>query len=848
MLEHTLRTYQSPTRLVQRLGAIRELGAEAALLGIRRPLLVTDPGVKAAGLLDTALEALRASDVEPVVFDRVKANPPVDLVDAGAAEYKKSGCDGLVAIGGGSSIDTAKGIGVVAAHDGSILDYEWGHDPIKNRIPPMIAVPTTAGTGSEVTLWAVITDPKRKIKFNVGGTSNIASWVALIDPELSVKLPGPVTAGTGMDALAHAVECYTMSYHQPFTDAVALLAMEYVARHLRVAFSQGENLQARYYMSAAAMLAGLAYGTDSAGAAHAMSQTAGGVHDAPHGARGRDGRRVRARAHRRGRDPEHAGAGLQRGRDPDARRQGLRRPADDRQPARRERRGLSKDLRAGIRHGQEPRPQGEVMTVDVARSLRKMFVDGEWVDSESGRHFDAVSPATGAVIAQVAEGTRADARQAVEAAHRARSAVAGLKGFERSRRLHRIADAIELRREDLARILTLDQGKPLLAEAYGEVGEAAEYFRIAAEDLKRLEGSVIPSASPSKLIFTRRVPRGVYGVITPWNWPLTMATELIAPALAAGNTVVWTPASSTSVISVALMECIAEGDFPPGAVNLVTGPGAEVGDEVAGHPLVDGVGFVGSTATGASVARRAAGKHVMLELGGNGPMIVFGDADIDHAVEGTIVGCYLCAGQSCTAGERILVHESVHDEYVAKLDAAAQKLKLGDPFAPDTTLGPLNNEGVATKMDDHIADALNSGARLVLGGRRAEGYPTRLYYPATILDAVTPQMLVSREETFGPIAPVIKFKDEAEAIAIANDSPYGLLGAVYTRDLSRALRMAEALEVGWVNINESSNYWEAHIPFGGRAGKRSGIGRVGGRGALEQMTDLKTVVIEIEGS
>src|SRR6266705_2610860 len=284
MLEHTLRTYQSPTRLVQRLGAIRELGSEASLLGIRRPLLVTDPGVKAAGLLDTALEALRSSDVEPVVFDRVKANPPVDLVDAGAAEYKAQGCDGLVAIGGGSSMDTAKGIGVVAAHDGSILDYEWGHSPIDKRIPPMIAVPTTAGTGSEVTLWAVITDPKRKIKFNVGGTPNIASWVAVIDPELTVKLPAAVTAGTGMDALAHAVECYTMSYHQPFTDAVALMAMEYVGRYLRVAFSQAANVEARYHMSAAAMLAGLAYGTDSAGAAHAMSQTAGGVHDAPHGA------------------------------------------------------------------------------------------------------------------------------------------------------------------------------------------------------------------------------------------------------------------------------------------------------------------------------------------------------------------------------------------------------------------------------------------------------------------------------------------------------------------------------------------------------------------------------------
>src|SRR5207245_1580360 len=284
MLEHTLKTYQSPTRRVQRLGAIQELGSEASQLGMRRPLLVTDAGVKAAGLLDVALESLRRSDVEPVVFDKVRANPGVELVDAGAAEYRSQGCDGLVAIGGGSSMDSAKGIGRAAAHDGSILDYEWGRSPIASRIPPMIAVPTTAGTGSEVTLWAVITDPDRKIKFNVGGTPNIAAWVALVDPNLTLNLPAGVTAGTGMDALTHAVECYTMAYHQPFTDAVALLAMEYCGRYLRVAFAQSHNLEARYHMSLAAMLAGLAYGTDSAGAAHAMSQTAGGVHDAPHGA------------------------------------------------------------------------------------------------------------------------------------------------------------------------------------------------------------------------------------------------------------------------------------------------------------------------------------------------------------------------------------------------------------------------------------------------------------------------------------------------------------------------------------------------------------------------------------
>ena len=487
------------------------------------------------------------------------------------------------------------------------------------------------------------------------------------------------------------------------------------------------------------------------------------------------------------------------------------------------------------------------MTIDVARSVKKMFVNGEWVESESGQFFDADSPATGEVIAQIPKGTRADAGRAVEAAHKARGPMASLKGFERSRRLHHVADTITKRREELGHLLSLDQGKPLLSEALGEVDETAEYFRIAAEDLKRLEGRVLPSASPSKLVLARHYPRGVYGVITPWNWPLTMAAELIAPALAAGNTVVWTPAPSTSVISVALMECIAEGDFPPGAMNLITGPGAEVGDEVAGHALVDGVGFIGSTVTGASVARRAAGKHVMLELGGNGPMIVFADANIGKAVEGAIVGCYLCAGQSCTAGERILVQEPVRDEFVARLADAARALRLGDPFDPETTLGPLNNEGVATKMDQHVADALKRGAKLVLGGERATGFPTRLYYHATILDGVEPDMRVSQEETFGPIAPIIKFKDEKQALVIANDSPYGLLGSVYTKDLSRALRFADALETGWVNINESTNYWEAHLPFGGRAGKKSGIGRVGGRFALEQMTDLKTIVIEIEG-
>jgi choline dehydrogenase len=276
----TIRTVEVPTRLVHGAGAITRLGEVVRELGVTRPLLVTDPGVAAAGLTERALEHLNGA----VVFDRVRPNPDIALIDEGAALYAESGCDGLVGLGGGSSLDTAKSIGVVARHGGSIVNYEWDHDPIVGRIPPLVAIPTTAGTGSEVTLWAVVTDHERKIKFNVGGTPLIGPHVALIDPELMLGLPPAVTAATGMDALSHAIECYTCDYHQAFNDAVALQAIELVAAWLRTAVDDGSNLEARTHMAHAATLGGMAYGTESAGAAHAMSQSAGGVHDCPHGA------------------------------------------------------------------------------------------------------------------------------------------------------------------------------------------------------------------------------------------------------------------------------------------------------------------------------------------------------------------------------------------------------------------------------------------------------------------------------------------------------------------------------------------------------------------------------------
>jgi choline dehydrogenase len=275
-----VRSVEVPTRIVHGPGALARLSETLSELGVTRPLLVTDPGVAAAGLVERALDHLQGAEV----FDEVRPNPDIALVDHGAEVYVESGRDGLVALGGGSSMDTAKSIGVVVQHGGSIRDYEWGHDPMERRIPSLVAIPTTAGTGSEVTLWAVITDHDRKIKFNVGGTPLIGPHVALVDPELMLGLPPSVTAATGMDALSHAIECFTCDYHQPFNDAVALHAMELAGRWLRLAVTDGSNLEARTHMAHAATLGGMAYGTESAGAAHAMSQSAGGVHDCPHGA------------------------------------------------------------------------------------------------------------------------------------------------------------------------------------------------------------------------------------------------------------------------------------------------------------------------------------------------------------------------------------------------------------------------------------------------------------------------------------------------------------------------------------------------------------------------------------
>jgi acyl-CoA reductase-like NAD-dependent aldehyde dehydrogenase len=475
-----------------------------------------------------------------------------------------------------------------------------------------------------------------------------------------------------------------------------------------------------------------------------------------------------------------------------------------------------------------------------------LFIDGHWTAAGTGAAFPATNPATSGEFATLSEGGRADTALAIDAAARAARTWGRTSPFERAAALERIAAIIDARRDELAAALTEDQGKPLQAEAYGEVEELIVYFRMAAADATRIEGLLPPSVDPAKRVLVQRVPKGVVGVITPWNWPYTMPAELIAPALAAGNTVVWNPARLTSSCSVQLARAIVDADLPPGVFNLVTGPGEAVGDELAGDPRVAAIGFVGSTRTGIRIAERAAGKELLMELGGNGPLVILADADLDAAVQATITACFLNAGQSCTAGERVLVDRRVHDAYLERLvETVSREVRLGNPLDGTTTMGPLNNERTAAKTEHHVTEAIERGATLRAGGRRAPEHGSPLFFQPTILDRVTESMEIAREETFGPVVPITAIDGPDQALEIVEGSPYGLLTAVFTRDLALGLRFAESARAGWVNINEGTNYWESHLPFGGRAGSQSGLGRVGGRFSIERMTELKTIVVNL---
>lgn len=484
------------------------------------------------------------------------------------------------------------------------------------------------------------------------------------------------------------------------------------------------------------------------------------------------------------------------------------------------------------------------MAVTV-RTLQN-FIGGDWAASTGDTVRSIVSPVSGETLADVPDASSEDIGRAVAAARAAQPKWAALSAWDRAKICHAIADLIDERREEFARELSQEQGKPYAAEALPDIDETAENFRIAAEDVKRMETAIIPSQDVNKRILTFRKPNGVYAAITPWNFPTLIPVELIAPGIAAGNTIVMKPSEWTPIAMANFMQIMADAGLPEGVVNVVYG-GGEVGEKLVTHPGIDCIGFIGSHTTAEKIVRAAGLKRSLIEASGNGPVIVCADADLERAAVGAVFGGFFCAGQVCCATERVLVHEQVYDAFLEEVLKAAAEWKLGDPFDDSTKVGPMNNEPTARKMDAHLEDAVAKGATVVRGGSRESGRPTRLYYEPTIVADVGVDTLINREETFGPIVPLIRVGSDEEALIVANDSHLGLQAAVYTSSLKRAFRYLDNLQVGNVVVNDSTDYWEAHEPFGGASGTQTGWGRIGGRYTMLDMTDLKTIVLDVGG-
>jgi acyl-CoA reductase-like NAD-dependent aldehyde dehydrogenase len=481
----------------------------------------------------------------------------------------------------------------------------------------------------------------------------------------------------------------------------------------------------------------------------------------------------------------------------------------------------------------------------TVRTLQN-FIGGDWVEATGEESREIVSPVSGERLADVPIASEADSARAARAARGAQPGWAARTAWERAEVCHAIADLIDERKEDFARELSLEQGKPYVAEAVPDIEETAENFRIAAEDVKRMETAVIPSQDANKRILTFRKPNGVYAGITPWNFPTLIPVELIAPGIAAGNTIVMKPSEWTPIAMANFVQIMADAGLPDGVVNVIYGDG-RVGERLIQDENIDCVGFVGSHTTAEKIVRAAGLKRSLIEASGNGPVVVCADADLEAAAKGAVFGGFFCAGQVCCATERVLVDKRVHDDFLAAVVKEAEGWKLGDPFDDNTLVGPMNNEPTAQKMDRHLEDALDKGAEIVVGGSRDEGRPTELYYQPTVVDNVGVDTLINRDETFGPIVPLITVDSDEEALAVANDSHLGLQAAVYTRSLKRAFTYLDNLRVGNVVVNDSTDYWEAHEPFGGAAGTRTGWGRIGGRYTMLDMTDLKTVVLDVGG-
>lgn len=473
----------------------------------------------------------------------------------------------------------------------------------------------------------------------------------------------------------------------------------------------------------------------------------------------------------------------------------------------------------------------------------QMFIDGEWCDAASGENFEVRSPATGESLATLPKAGREDVRRAVDAAEEAQTRMARLSVKERADMAVRIAEAIRPNIDAWALDLTLEQGKPI-KESQLEVSEVIPNLLWNTEDLKRVETPVLEGYSKREMMYIlRREPLGTVGVITPWNYPWLLPGEFVVQALICGNAVIFKPASTTPISAVHFLEAMEHANIPRGAMNLITGPGATAGREMVENPKVDGICFTGETGTGEEIAHRAGLKKVGLELGGSGPLIVLDDADLSKAARDIALGCYNNAGQVCCANGRILVAEKVHAALVQKVVEETRKWRLGDPRQPETDIGSMNNEPTVEKVEKHLTDGVEKGAAILSGGERAAHQPTALYFPPTVVDRVTTDMLLGNSETFGPVAPILEFGSLEEAAEIANLPRYGLSMAIHTANIRRAFSLARELKAGQVVINDPVLYWDYNHPWGGF--RRSGFGRVAGRWTLEAFTELKTVILNV---
>lgn len=472
---------------------------------------------------------------------------------------------------------------------------------------------------------------------------------------------------------------------------------------------------------------------------------------------------------------------------------------------------------------------------------QQCYIDGQWLDADSGASIDVVNPATGGVIGSIPKMGAAETRRAIDAANAALPGWRAKLPKERANILRKWYELMMANADDLGLLMTTEQGKPL-AEAKGEIAYAASFIEWFAEEAKRTYGDVIPQHQADKRLVVIKQPVGVCGLITPWNFPAAMITRKAAPALAAGCTVVIKPATQTPYSAFALAELAERAGVPKGVINIVTGSAKEIGGELTSNNLVRKISFTGSTEVGAELMKQSAAtiKKISLELGGNAPFLVFDDADLDAAVEGAMISKYRNNGQTCVCANRILVQDKVYDAFAAKLAEKVKSLKVGPGTQPGITTGPLIDDKAVAKVEEHIQDAVSKGAKVLLGGKK-HSLGGRFFEPTVLVDVNT-SMKVTKEETFGPVAPLFRFKTEEEAIAMANDTEFGLASYFYARDIGRIWRVAEGIESGMVGINTGLISNEV-APFGGV--KQSGIGREGSKYGIEEYLEVKYLCMGI---